>query len=662
MEIPLLKDIVIIFGLAVAVIFVCHRIKIPAIVGFLITGLLAGPHGLKLVRAVHEVEILAEIGVILLLFTIGIEFSLKNLLKIKKSVLIGGSLQVLLTIVSVFVIAVYMGQTFNKSVFIGFLISLSSTAIVLKIFQERAEIDSPQGQTSLAVLIFQDLIIVPMMLLIPLLSGAEQNLGKALFTLVTKGIGIIILVIVSAEWIIPRLLYQITRTRSRELFLLSVVGICLAVAWLTYRAGLSLGLGAFLAGLIISESEYSHQTLGNILPFRDVFTSFFFVSIGMLLNVGFFIQHITFISMITLSVLSLKAIIVAFVVLLLGFPLRTSILVGLALCQIGEFSFILSRTGMEFGLLNENIYQMFLAVSVLTMMLTPFIIHLSPYIVGIGLRLPLPERLKSGMQKITDPDGIHKKDHLIIIGFGINGRNVARAARVGRIPYVIIEINPETVKKEKEKRKESIFYGDATHEAVLQHADIKNARIVVVAINDPSATRRIIEIVRQLNPNIYIIVRTRYLKEMKPLYDLGANEVIPEEFETSVEIFTRVLNKYLIPKAEIEKFANEIRLDNYQIFRGFSIDPTYFCDLKFHIPDIEIITFRVEEGSPVEGKTLANIELRKKYGVTLLAIRRNYRTVPNPHGDMEICPDDVLILMASPERIAGIADLFLTLK
>jgi CPA2 family monovalent cation:H+ antiporter-2 len=656
MEIPLLKDIVIIFGLSIVVIFICHRIRVPVIVGFLLTGILAGPHGLELVKSVHEVEILAEVGVVLLLFTIGMEFSLKNLLQIKKLVLVGGSLQVLLTLLATFVIARQIGQPFGESMFIGFLISLSSTAIVLKLIQERAEVESPHGRTTLGILIFQDVIIVPMILVTPLLAGATGNLGESLLVLVVKGIGIILLMIVSAEWIVPQVLYQIARTRSRELFLLSVIVICLAVAWLTSSAGLSLALGAFLAGLVISESEYSHQALGNILPFRDVFTSFFFVSIGMLLNLGFLFQQPGLIALIALGVLVLKTIIAGFVTVLLGFPLRTVILVGLALCQVGEFSFILSKTGVEHGLLAGNIYQLFLAVSVLSMAATPFIIAMAPRVADLVSRLPLPKRLKSGLHPVPRIKVAGKKDHLIIIGFGVNGRNVARAARVAGIPYVIIEMNPETVRSEQAKG-EPIYYGDAIQEAVLQHANIKDARIVVVAINDPTATRRITEVARRLNPKVHFIARTRYLQEMKPLYELGADEVIPEEFETSVEIFTRVLMKYLIPRAEIERFIAEVRSDGYEMFRSLSRESASFCDLKHHLPDVEISLLRVGERSPIVGKSLAQIELRRKYGITLLAIRRDSQILSNPHGDTQLCANDVLFVLGPPDKIVEVAGL-----
>ena len=657
MEVPLLYDIVVIFGMAITVIFICHRIQVPVIVGFLLTGVLAGPHGLGLVKAVHEVEILAEIGVVLLLFTIGIEFSLKNLLQIKKAVLMGGSVQVLLTILATFVIVRQVVPLLGESVFIGFLISLSSTAIVLKLLQERAEVDSPHGRASLGILIFQDVIVVPMMLVTPLLSGATGDLKESLVVLVVKGIGIILLVMVGAKWIVPQVLYQIARTRNRELFLLSVVVICLTVAWITSSVGLSFALGAFLAGLIISESEYSHQALGNILPFRDVFTSFFFVSIGMLMDASFLFERPGLIGLIALCVLVLKFFIAGSVTILLGFPVRVAILVGLALSQVGEFSFILSRTGIEHGLLAGNIYQIFLSASVLTMAATPFIIALAPRLTDIILRLPLPKRLVSGIYPLTEIKIDGKKDHLMIIGFGVNGGNLARAARVAGIPYVIIEMNPETVRNEQAKG-EPIYYGDATQDAILQHANIREARIVVVAINDPTATRSITEIVRRLNPKVHLIVRTRYLQEMEPLHELGADEVIPEEFETSVEIFTRVLAKYLIPRDEIERFVAGVRADGYEMFRSLSKISASFSDLKHQLHNVDICSFRISEGSLLIGKTLGQINLRRHLGVSVVGIRRCSQILPNPGADMLLQCKDILFVLGSSENISKFISTF----
>jgi CPA2 family monovalent cation:H+ antiporter-2 len=658
MEVTLFKDVLVIFSLAIGVLLVCQRLNLPTVVGFLLTGILAGPYGFGLISAIEEVEILAEIGVMLLLFTIGVEFSLKEFMRMKKSVVLGGSLQVILTFLASFAIATRLGRPFNEAVFIGFFISLSSTAIVLKILQEKAQFDSPHGRVALAVLIFQDIIVVPMILLIPLLAGEGAHLGKSLGFLALKGLGVFVLVAVSARWIVPGLLYQIARSRSRELFLLSVLVMCFGVAWLTYLAGLSLALGAFLAGLIISESEYGYHALGNVVPFRDVFTSLFFVSIGMLLDLGFLINHPDQVALISVAVVISKTFIASIAVLFLGFPLRTAIIVGLTLCQVGEFSFILAKVGVDFGLLVGDSFQLFLAVAVITMGVTPFIMALAPRVAKATLRLALPAKLKTGFssksESVIEHQAHELEDHLIIVGYGLNGKNVATAAKTAKIPFVITEMNPETVRKEK-KAGEPIIYGDATHEAVLEHVGIEEARVMVVAISDPTATRGITSVARRLNPKIHIIARTRLFAETAALRELGANEVIADEYETSVEIFARVLAKYLVPKEEIDLFTAETRKSGYEMFRKPVRDPASLADLKVNFPDMEISSIRVHEKAPIVGKSLIDLQLRTKYGVSLLAIRRGPQILSNPDGQTRILGDDILILLGSPSNLVPIA-------
>ncbi len=657
MEIPLLYDICIIFGLSIGVLLICHRLSVPSVVGFLLTGLIAGPHGLGLIQVDREVEILAEIGVILLLFAIGIEFSLKNLLRIKQAVLMGGSLQVGLTLLAAFALARHFGQATNESLFIGCLAAVSSTAIVMKLLQERDETRTPHGGTALAILIFQDIAIVPMMLITPILAGHAGDISRALILLLAKAAVMIAVVFVGAKYVVPLILSQVLRTRSREIFLLSVLAICLAVVWLTSRFGVSLALGAFLAGLIVSESESSHDALGHISPFRDVFTSFFFVSVGMLLDFHLLFQKPLLIAGLTIGVFIAKSIIAGGVTSMLGYPLRTAILAGLTLSQVGEFAFILAKSGVEHGLLSDANYKMFLAVSIVTMAATPFIISAAPHVAGGILRLPLPRRLVSGLRPIASTQDAEQTNHLVIIGFGINGRNVAKAARAADIPYVIVEMNPEIVRTERANG-EPIFYGDAIHDAVLHHANIKAARIVVVVISDDAASRRIVATAHALNPTAHIIARTRHLAEVEPLYRVGANEVIPEEFETSVEIFTRVLMEYLIPHDQIEQFIAEVRADGYKMFRTLPKDTPPVSDLKVHFPDLEISVLWVDQRSPFVGKSLAEIALRGTYEVTVLAVRRNEQVLTNPHGELRIEFDDEVYLLGTPEKIAQVADLF----
>jgi CPA2 family monovalent cation:H+ antiporter-2 len=659
MHIPLLADIITILGVSIATFLVCSRLRVPAIVGFLLAGVLTGPDGLGLVKAVHEVEVLAEIGIVLLLFTIGLEFSLAKLLQIRQTVLLGGALQVGLTLLAVYGLARWSGQASGPAVLLGFLLSLSSTAIVLKLLQERAEIDSPHGRAALGILIFQDLAVVLMMLVTPLLGGSGGGSALSLLALAGKGLGIVALLLVLAQRIVPWTLFQVARTRSGEVFSLSVVLICLAIAWLTSLVGLSLGLGAFLAGLILSESEYGHAALSGILPLRDVFSSFFFVSVGMLLDLGLFGRQPGTILLVTALVIGGKALLAGAAGLALRLPPRTLMLVSLALAQVGEFSFVLARLGLQYKLLAPETYQLFLATSVLTMAATPFLLRLGHYAVQAIARLPLPSGLKARLEEVSQVPETRQplRDHLVIVGFGTNGQNVARAARAAAIPYLILELNAETVRREK-KRGEPIAYGDATHEAVLRHLHIEAARVVVLGVSDPTATRRITELVRRLSPRVHLIVRTQYVHEIAPLYRLGANDVVAGEYETSVEVFTRVLLKYLVPRDEIERFIAEIRADGYEMFRSWRAAAFSTSDFQLHLDEIDVGKVRVGDQAPVAGKSLSEIELRRRYGATLVAIRREGRILPNPHGGIEIRAGDELYLLASPEHMPEASRLF----
>jgi len=550
----LINDILIIFGISAVSLFLCSLLKIPSIIGLLFAGLIAGTNGFGWISNSTSIQAFADIGIILLLFTIGVQFSLKEMLENKKSAILGGILQVGLPILASFLIAKQMGLSVESSIFIGFIISLSSTAIVFNILQKNYSVNSPHGKITLGILIFQDIVVVLMLLFTPLLAGGTQNILNSFLIFLIKGLLILILVFAGSKWIVPAVLFQVTKTKSKELFLLSVVLLCFAVAWLTSSIGLSVSLGAFLAGLIISESIYGDEALAGITPFRDIFASFFFISIGMLLDIQVAIQHPWIILLATLGVLTLKSFIAGITTLIIGFPLRSAILVGFSLSQIGEFSFILAMVGVANGLLTNDFYQIFLAVSILTMAVTPVMMSLSS---------KLADKFPQLKHEIIKKE--NKKNHLVVIGYGFNGRNLIKAAKLAKIPYSILEINSETVCSEKKKR-EPIYYGDATKENVLESLNIKEAKVIVIAISDSVATRRIVHLVRKLNPKAYIVARTLYIKEMDTLLKLGADVVIPEEFETSIEIFNRVMSKFSISKSKIDKFISKTRLDNYRVF------------------------------------------------------------------------------------------------
>lgn len=665
MELPLLREFVVIFGLSIVVVFLCHKIKAPAIVGFLLTGILAGPHGFGLVKAAHEVEILAEVGVVLLLFTIGLELSLGELARLRKPVFLGGAAQVALTIIVFDGLALFLGYPPGQATFFGFLAALSSTAIVLRIIQQRAEMSSPHGRIALSILIFQDLIIVPMMLLIPFLSGRSAALSSSLVYLFLQGLGLVLLVLFLAWKIVPRALHAIVGARSRELFLLTTLAFCLSIAWLTSSLGLSLSLGAFLAGLIMSESEYSLSALEGIMPFRDVFTSIFFISVGMLLDVQYFLENPALVAGATLAVLVIKAVVAGLAVFILGYPARPAILVGLALCQVGEFSFVLAKTGLGQGLLDADSYQLFLSASILTMSLTPFLIALSPQAADRLSRAPLLSALgKRPFEREMDAACPAKEpltDHLIIVGFGVGGKHLARAARAARIPHAILEMNPDTVRSAAAKG-EPIFYGDATQPAVLEHVGADKARVLAIVVSDPVAIRRVTDTARRLNPSMHVIVRTRFLNEIMALRDLGANDVVPEEFETSIEMFTRVMTRYLVPRAEIERFTEEIRSESYDMFRSVDIRSQPLSALDRSFPGIDVSALTVEEGSVLDGRTLLEADLRKTHGLTVVAVGREGEVLANPDGTLRLKAGDVAYVFGPHADISAKMGLFTARK
>jgi monovalent cation:H+ antiporter-2, CPA2 family len=657
MEFTALRDLVIIFALSIGILLLSHRLRLPSIVGLLLTGVIVGPHGFGLVHDIEIVESLAEVGIILLLFTIGIEFSLHTLLSLKRIVGIAGTLQVGLSMAVTYAVARLIGRSDGEAVLWGFLVALSSTAIVLKLLGERGETDSPHGRIAVGVLILQDLSVVPMMFLLPLLAGSTSSSTASLGWIIAKAVVTVAVVLVSARMVIPPLLHQVVRTRSRELFVLSIVVICFGTAWLTSLAGLSLALGAFVAGILISESDYGQQALADVLPLRDLFSSLFFVSVGMLLNVGFALHHAGTIGLIVTGLLLGKFVTGGMATLALRYPLRTAVLTGLALAQIGEFSFILARAGTASGLIGEETYQVFIAAAVITMLAAPFLLRVAPAVADCAAQLPLAHWLADRPQLDGEGRGSSLKDHVIIVGFGVNGRNVVRALAAANIPYLVLEMNPETVRVERQKGT-PIAYGDAAHEAVLRHVQIEAARVAVVAISDAAATRRVVELARRLNPGIYLIARTRYSQEVGPLSALGANEAIPEEFETSIEIFARVLQRYLVPREDIERQIAAIREDGYEMLRQLRPLPISFPEIQQHLADLEVETFRITAEAPASGKTLAELRLREQVGVTVLAIQRDGETLTNPWGGTALRAGDLVIALGKPTQFAEAAPLF----
>ena len=665
-EVAVISALVVVLACALVVLLIGRRFRIPFIIGYFLTGIIVGPFGLGLI-AEEEVSMLAELGVILLMFTIGLEISLKNLLSMKKIVLIGGMLQLVLTTVAVLGVMMAVGFSFSVSLFIGFLVAHSSTAIIMDLYQKSGEVDSRHGKIALGLLIFQDLNVVPMMLAVPFLAGTEGgDLAGSVISFVL-GLAIMMVILVAAIYLVPKLLRHVALTRSGELFVISIVVICFGIAWLMSLNGVSLALGAFLAGIAISGSDYSHEVVGQIMPLRDILTGVFFVSIGMMLNLVYLWDHLIVILGLAAVLLIGKFLLNFISVKALGVATGAAILSAVGLAQIGEFSFILGSTGLAAGILNNEIYQIFLAISIVTMAATPFLVQFAPKIVNKYFAPKVEEEEKQVLQN----------DHEIIVGYGLAGQYVAKALKRMGIPYLILELNADTVAREK-ARGENIIYGDASREAVLDYAEIRTAKTIVITIPHMDAVKGIITTARRMNPQVSIITRSKFISETSELYHLGADEVIVDERESAIQIFRRILMSKNMPVQDIEQFSKEIRTELYnkyiEIPQKTSIpdeDRTNIFDslkvrakraddrLSSEMARVEQV--RVEDGCIVCGKKLCDIHLRANYGISVLAVKRHGEAdaVVSPDGETVLMKGDTVVVIGESRALGQMLPLFL---
>jgi len=651
----LLPDLLILFALSVVAALAFHRLRLPPIVGFLITGVISGPYGFGLIRNIADVESLAEIGVVLLLFTVGLEFSLQHLARLRRFLFIGGALQVGVTIAVTAALARSLAVAWPIAIFLGMLVALSSTAITLRLYAERGELDTPFGNASLGILIFQDLCVVPMMLLTPALAGGGRNPTSLARTLLEAAL-FIAATVVAARLVVPRILHLVAATRRREVFLLTIVLFCLGTAWASARVGLSLALGAFIAGIVIADSEYSQQALSDIVPLREVFNSLFFISIGMLFDIRTVGRSPVLVICAIATVIVVKVVVTGGASLALGQSLRPALATGLGLAQIGEFSFVLSAAGMTAGLLDERLDQLFLAVAVGTMALTPALIDIAPR-AGAWLERRTPNRWRPSQTAAPMQGDAPVGDHVIIVGFGFNGRNLARVLRDVGIAYRVIDSNASIARQER-RHGEPVLYGDASSAEILHHAGVERARVLVVAISDIAATRATVASVRRLNPNVHVIVRTRYMREIGSLVKLGSGEVVPEEFETSIEVFTRVLRRYLVPRDVIEREVRSVRSQYDEMFRPLPDIGVRVEDLSRFLTEVTLVVMRVEPGAPATGEPLSDVRFRERSGATVVAIQREGGgIVASPSGDEVLHPGDTILVMGRTDQLERAATL-----
>lgn len=634
---------------AAFIAYVCHRLKILPIVGFLLAGVVIGPHALALVEDAELIDQVAEIGIVLLLFTLGIEFSLERLWRIKRAIFIGGGLQLALTVVAVAAILGLIGVEWRIGFYTGALVALSSTALVLKVLEERSELTTPKGQLALGILIFQDLAIVALVLIVPMLGGgAGSTLG------IVKGLGtaaiIVVVVVIVARRVMPPILERVARTCSQEIFLLTIIAICLGTAWLTSLAGVSLSLGAFLAGLVMSESRFSHHAFAEVLPLQILFSAVFFISVGMLLDVSFVIRHPLLILAVVVAIVITKSIVTGLAARLLRYTAPVAGATALMLAQIGEFSFVLERVGRASGLhpagFGDVGAQIFIAASVLLMAGTPLLAR-----AGRALEERRNAQTIDAAVRAAEPEveRVSLENHVIVAGYGSAARYLTRVLRDSGVPFVILTLSPSGA-TEAQRDGLRVILGDYSKRFLLNAAAIENAKMLVVPDDTMEMARRVIGVARGINPTLHVVVRTRGAGDVDALIADGADEVLVDEIEIGVQLFTRVLDAYQVNPSEIDDHVETVRNGGYAALRSNVSDvPLVVCD-DLGEACFDTRTFTVRRDSDARRVTIG--ELGARAGVRVVSVQRGGETIASPPDEFVLESGDRLTARASAQAFA----------
>ena len=547
----LIGELAVVVALAVLAALLLHRVRLPPVIGFLVAGAIAGPDGVGLVQDTEDIELIAEIGVILLLFAIGLEFSLSRLRYIWRAVAIGGSLQVGVTVLATFLILTAVDETPQRAVFFGLVFALSSTAIVLRALDQRGEIDAPHGRFIVGALIFQDLLVVPLTLFVPLLAGQGDDIAKELAIAIAKAVGVMVVAAFAARFVFPRFFRLVDQTESREVFLLAVLSVGVGLAWAMSEVGLSFALGAFLAGLMLADTDYAHRAVTDVIPLRDTFTSIFFISLGMLFNPTVLVDEPLLITLIVLGLLLGKGVIASLSAIAMRYPARASWEVGINLAQFGEFGFIILTLGLGVGLATEQEVDTIVSAGVMSMVLSRLAMEFAPKLrAGEAMLRPLERLLRA--PGIDEPEPEHRglTDHVVVVGYGVAGRILVQSLADAEVPHLVLELNADRV-RDARATGAPIYYGDITSPEALQYAQVPYARALVLLINDPSAARRAVSAARIVCPVTPIFVRTRYLADAPELRTLGADVVVAEELEGGTEMAAHVLHQTGMGELEV---------------------------------------------------------------------------------------------------------------
>ncbi len=659
-HLPLLDELAVVAAIGVLVTLVLARLGLPAVAGLLLAGVIAGPRGLAAVTSLDTIEVLAELGVVLLLFTIGLEFSLARLGAIFRQVAVGGLLQVALTTLLVLGTAVGLGFTAKQGLFFGFVVALSSTAIVLRALGERRELDAPHGRFIVGTLIFQDLCVVPMVLVVPLLGkDAGAALGTALARALLEAGAVVVVTIALARVVVPRVFRWVDSAKSREIFLLAVLGVCLGTAWLTSVAGLSLALGAFLGGMLIADTEFGHRALSDVLPLRDAFVSIFFVSLGMLFDVRTVAAQPGVVLLLTAGFVFGKGAVATLSAMVMRFPSRVAWLAGVGLAQFGEFGFVLARLGEDAGVVEKGSLDPLLAAGILSMFFTPLLVRLAPHVTA-GERLLGPLEKLIGVRGIDQASAaevdLGKRGHVVLVGYGVAGQLLARTLAASKVPFVVLELNAETVRAAR-ARGEAVFYADATSAEALGHAHLETARALVLVMNDPSAAQRVLATAKRLAPNVPVFLRTKYVADRDGLTALGASEVVAEEVEGALEMITRLLATLAVPRNHVEARLREVRAHTRTTQRKLTVPRKTFGELEA-LADLKLERFVVDPGAQAVGQSPKSLDLRNQTGALVVAVQRKGALQEQPDAAALFEPGDIVFLAGSGEAMRKATPLF----
>ncbi|RUR85792.1 cation:proton antiporter [Chlorogloeopsis fritschii PCC 9212] len=654
----LIVDLVSVLAVAACGGLLAALLRQPVLLGYLIGGMVIGPAGLGLIKELIQVETLAQFGVAFLLFALGVEFSFAELKKVQAIALGGGGLQITLTIlVTVLVCGVTgaWGALPAKGVFLGAILSLSSTAVVLKCLMERNETETPHGQVMLGILVVQDLALGLMLAVLPALHQPGEAIGIAVLTALAR-IGLFAAgAVIAGKWLIPPLLRLLARTESRELFLLGVVALCLGIALLTEYLGLSIEMGAFVAGLMISEVEYADQTLTYVEPLRDIFASLFFASIGMLIDPLFLWNHLELILGLVALVFIGKFLIITPLVKLFRYPLKTALIAGFGLAQIGEFSFVLASEGQALGLVSRQIYLMILGTTAVTLVLTPFVLRLVPIVFDWAESMPWLKPYLSGEGKPLEvADELPIKDHVVVCGYGRVGKNLVKLLQQHNLPVVVIDQSESRIQQLREAGVPYV-YGNCVSFHVLETAGVNQAKGMAIALPDPMSIRLSLKRALELSPELDIVVRAINDKNIEVLYQLGAREVVQPEFEASLEMATYILTVVGFSNTVVQREMQQIRNRHYLDLQPEQSASQVSRHLRQATQDLNSRWYPLPDGSPLIGMSLEEADMRYLTGVSLMAIRRtNGEEIDYPSTGTKLEKGDRLLVVGSDEELAAL--------